>query len=200
MTSLPPHTLLQLSISLSSLLTLLCHIFLLPSSKPSACHTDPISSCMLFFLFSSRSACFPYSILCFLTILHLMNFPFQIQSSILQSTSLSPSQKMLLYTVVSALWVFNPNFSKHLSVLTNDPLTSSECISSVMGLHIHWDHKIWCDNAFSHWHMAVLVRVQSRAHYQWLMDIIVCSGWAILAVFEDIIHLENGPWTSVLRN
>lgn len=128
MTSLPPHTLLQLSISLSSLLTLLCHIFLLPSSKPSACHTDPISSCMLFFLFSSRSACFPYSILCFLTILHLMNFPFQIQSSILQSTSLSPSQKMLLYTVVSALWVFNPNFSKHLCLCS--PMTPSHLQSA----------------------------------------------------------------------
>lgn len=51
MTSLPPHTLLQLSISLSSLLTLLCHIFLLSSSKPSACHTDPISSCMLRIIF-----------------------------------------------------------------------------------------------------------------------------------------------------
>lgn len=109
-------------------LTLLCHIFLLSSSKASACQTDPISSCVLKYYF-------PYSVLALHTS-HTQSCAFLLFYSLWSSHSrfrvvyfnptwLSPSHKVLqYYTEVSALCVFNPSFAKHPSLCS--PLTSSQ--------------------------------------------------------------------------
>lgn len=110
-TFLPPHTLLQLSISLSLLLTLLGHIFLPSFSKPSACQTDPISSCVLTYYF-------PYSVLALLAS-HTQSCAFLLFYSLWSShpksrvayfnlTRLSPSHKVLQYcTEVSTLSLYS---------------------------------------------------------------------------------------------
>lgn len=135
MTSLPLHTLLQSSVSFSLLLTLLCHIFLLFFSKPSTCHTDPISSCVLTYYFT-------YSVLplhashtqsyAFLLFYSLWSSHSRSRAAYFNPTLLSPSHQVLqYYTEVSTLWVFNPNFSKHLCLCS--PMTSSHHWSASHG-------------------------------------------------------------------
>jgi len=83
-TSLFPHTLLQLSINPSLLLTLQ-YTFLLSFSNPPLATLTLTLPVLLLSLPSSPSACFPYSSCPFLLFYkQFMIFPFQIQPSILR--------------------------------------------------------------------------------------------------------------------
>lgn len=74
------------------------------------------------------------------------------------------------YSTILNFPLFGPliPISPNICLLTNDLVTPLECISIVIGLHTHGDHKTWHNNAFLHWYVAALARLQHVITGSWI--------------------------------